>query len=131
MLKSGSYKLLPKHVALYEALKASMERASRDEFLAEKDKFQKRHSWKTSDTKEAPASSSKQKFVPHSEQLVKDILVPDDVNISDSEGTDTAHLPKIKTRSDWLKPVPEEDRPEIPKPDWIIPLNDLAKTKHN
>nr|GEW42074.1 reverse transcriptase domain-containing protein [Tanacetum cinerariifolium] len=42
MFESGSYKSLPEHVALYEALKASMERANRDEFLAEKDKSCKR-----------------------------------------------------------------------------------------
>ncbi|GKF29886.1 hypothetical protein Tco_0096228, partial [Tanacetum coccineum] len=93
----GSYKSHPEHVALYEALKASMERAKKDEFLAEKDKSskrrrddqdppspppkdsdqskQKRHdsdasgskqplapqssTWKTSNTREAPFSSSK------------------------------------------------------------------------
>ncbi|GKA85412.1 hypothetical protein Tco_0807066 [Tanacetum coccineum] len=97
MFESGTYKSLPEHVALYEALEASMERANRDEFLAEKDKSRKRHrddqdpppppldsdlskkkrhdsdssgssqppapqsyAWKTSDTKEAPSSSSKQ-----------------------------------------------------------------------
>ncbi|GKB52175.1 hypothetical protein Tco_0902928 [Tanacetum coccineum] len=38
------------------------------------------------------------------------------MNISDSEDTNTAHLPKIKTRPDWLKPVPEEDRPAFPEP---------------
>ncbi|GKA66611.1 hypothetical protein Tco_0766419 [Tanacetum coccineum] len=42
MFESGTYKSLPKHVALYEALEASMERANRDEFLAKKDKSQKR-----------------------------------------------------------------------------------------
>nr|GEX95671.1 retrovirus-related Pol polyprotein from transposon TNT 1-94 [Tanacetum cinerariifolium] len=42
MFESGSYKSLPEHVALYEALEASMERAQRDEFLAEKDKSHKR-----------------------------------------------------------------------------------------
>nr|GFB16934.1 hypothetical protein [Tanacetum cinerariifolium] len=39
---SGSYKLLPKHVALYEALEASMNRANMDEFLAKIDKPRKR-----------------------------------------------------------------------------------------
>nr|GEU93581.1 hypothetical protein [Tanacetum cinerariifolium] len=38
MFESGSYKSLPEHVALYEALEASMERANRDEFLVVKDK---------------------------------------------------------------------------------------------
>ncbi|GKG55623.1 hypothetical protein Tco_0574517 [Tanacetum coccineum] len=42
MFESGSYKSLPEHVALYEALKASMKRAHRDKFLAEKDKSCKR-----------------------------------------------------------------------------------------
>ncbi|GKD52123.1 hypothetical protein Tco_1281099 [Tanacetum coccineum] len=87
--------------------------------------------WETSDTREAPSSSSKQKSVPHSEQPVEDVPIPNNVDISDSEDTDTAHLPKIKTRLDWLKPVPEEDRPETPESDWIIPLNDLPETKNN
>ncbi|GJZ56481.1 hypothetical protein Tco_0611674 [Tanacetum coccineum] len=41
MFESGSYKSLPEHVALYEALEAYLERAQRDEFLAEKDKSRK------------------------------------------------------------------------------------------
>ncbi|GJW44376.1 hypothetical protein Tco_0073175 [Tanacetum coccineum] len=42
MFESGTYKSLPKHIALYEALEASMARAQRDEFLDEKDKSRKR-----------------------------------------------------------------------------------------
>nr|GEU37916.1 histone deacetylase 14 [Tanacetum cinerariifolium] len=42
MFESGSFKSLPEHVALYEALEASIERAQRDEFLDEKDKSNKR-----------------------------------------------------------------------------------------
>ncbi|GJY81762.1 hypothetical protein Tco_0494513 [Tanacetum coccineum] len=154
MFEIGTYKSLPEHVALYEALEASIERANREEFLAEKDKSRKRchndhdpppplpdsdlskkrrHAfdasgstqppapqslaWKTSHTREAPSSSSKQKSAPHSEQPVEDVPIPDDVNVSGSEDTDTVHLPKIKTRPDWLKPVPEEDRPATPEPD--------------
>ncbi|GKG59299.1 hypothetical protein Tco_0604950, partial [Tanacetum coccineum] len=77
--------------------------------------------WKTSDTREAPSSSSKQKSIPHFEQPVEDVPIPDDMNISNSEHTDTAHLPKIKTRPDWLKPVLEEDKPPSLEPDWLIP----------
>ncbi|GJS79533.1 hypothetical protein Tco_0729414 [Tanacetum coccineum] len=168
MFESGTYKSLPEHVALYEALEASMERANQDEFLAKKDKSQKRRcddqdppppppdsdlskkkrhdtgtsgskqppapqssTWKTSDTREDPSRSSKQKSVPHSEQPVEDVPIPDDMNISDSDVTDIAHLPKIKTRADWLKPDPEEDRPATPEPDWVIPPNDLPKTENN
>nr|GEV67905.1 reverse transcriptase domain-containing protein [Tanacetum cinerariifolium] len=50
---------------------------------------------------------------------------------SDSDDTDTAHLPKIKTRPDWLKPVPKEDKPETPEPDWIIPPTDLSDAENN
>ncbi|GKF99897.1 hypothetical protein Tco_0301588, partial [Tanacetum coccineum] len=42
MFETGSYKSLLKHIALYEALEASMECAQRDEFLTEKDKSRKR-----------------------------------------------------------------------------------------
>ncbi|GKD37472.1 hypothetical protein Tco_1257679 [Tanacetum coccineum] len=53
------------------------------------------------------------------------------MNISDSKDTDTTHLPKIKTRPDWLKPVIEEDRPASPEPDWVFPLNNLPKTDNS
>nr|GEX31640.1 retrovirus-related Pol polyprotein from transposon TNT 1-94 [Tanacetum cinerariifolium] len=87
--------------------------------------------WKASDTRDAPSNSSKQQFALHQDQPVKDVPMLDDVNISDSEDTDTTHLPKIKTRPDWLKPLPEEDRPETLKPDWIIPPTDLPEAENN
>ncbi|GJR94281.1 retrovirus-related pol polyprotein from transposon TNT 1-94 [Tanacetum coccineum] len=42
MFETGSYKSLPKHITLYEALEASMKWAQRDEFFAERDKSRKR-----------------------------------------------------------------------------------------
>nr|GEU47922.1 hypothetical protein [Tanacetum cinerariifolium] len=42
MFETGTYKSLPEHVALYEALKASMERANMDELLTKMDKSRKR-----------------------------------------------------------------------------------------
>ncbi|GKF90938.1 hypothetical protein Tco_0274639, partial [Tanacetum coccineum] len=113
MFESGSHKSLPKHVALYEALEASMERANRDEFHAKKTKSCKRRR----DGKDPPSPPSKDSH--------QKVPIANDVNISDSEDTDTAYLPKIKTRPDWLKPIPEEDRPETPDADWVIPPNDL------
>ncbi|GKE15922.1 hypothetical protein Tco_1423499 [Tanacetum coccineum] len=144
MFESGSYRTQPKHVSLYEALEASMERANRTNSDLSK---KKRHdsdassltqplapqslAMKTSDTREAPSSSSKQKSAPHSKQPVEDVPILDDVNILDSKDTDMAHLLKIKTRPDWLKHVPEEDRPATPEPDWVIPPNDLPETENN
>nr|GEW31197.1 hypothetical protein [Tanacetum cinerariifolium]GEY58702.1 hypothetical protein [Tanacetum cinerariifolium] len=68
---------------------------------------------------------------PYSEQPVKDVPIPNNVNISYSEDTNTAHLSKIKTRPDWLKPLPAKDRPRTLKPDWIIPLTDLPEAENN
>ncbi|GKF94648.1 hypothetical protein Tco_0284348, partial [Tanacetum coccineum] len=68
---------------------------------------------------------------PHSEQPIEDVLMLDTANISNSKDTDFTHLPKIKPRLEWLKPIPEEDRPETPKPDWSIPTNDLPKPENN
>ncbi|GJR29082.1 hypothetical protein Tco_1105314 [Tanacetum coccineum] len=195
MFETSSYKSLPEHIALYEALEASMKRAQRDEFLAEKDKSHKRRrddqdpppspldldqtggeyedkdedsedllikikiqkilkdilkcfkyivcsylllrhdagtsgssqpqtpqssTLKKSDTREAPSSSFKQQSGPHAEQPVEDIPIEDSDNISDSEDTDSAHLPKTKQKPEWLKPIPDDERPATPEPACVI-----------
>ncbi|GKD97316.1 hypothetical protein Tco_1381213, partial [Tanacetum coccineum] len=138
MFESGSYKSLPEHIALYEALEASMECAQRDEFLAEKDKSRKRRR----DDQDppppppdldlnAPLSSSKQQFDPHDEQPVKDIPIPDSANISDSEDTGYVYLPHLKPRTEWLKPIPEDDRPATPEPAWVIPTSHVPDAENN
>ncbi|GKB34407.1 hypothetical protein Tco_0879349 [Tanacetum coccineum] len=126
MFENGSYQSLLEHIALYEALEASMERVQRDKFFAERDKSHKRRR----DDQDppppldsypnAPSSSSKQQSSPHEEQPVKDIPIPNTANILDSEDTGFAHLPKIKPMPEWLKPIPEEDRPATPEPTWVI-----------
>ncbi|GKD38044.1 hypothetical protein Tco_1258251 [Tanacetum coccineum] len=108
MFESGSYRSHPEHTALYDALELSIDCEKREE-------FKESLAWKTPDIREAPSSSSKQKYASPSEQPVDDVLIPDDVHLSDSVDTGAAHLPKIKTRPDWLKPLPEE-APETPEP---------------
>ncbi|GKD59845.1 hypothetical protein Tco_1297354 [Tanacetum coccineum] len=83
------------------------------------------------DTREAPSSSSKQLSGPHVEQPAEDIPMPDTANISDSEDTNSAHLQKIKQRPEWLKSIPEEDRPATPEPYWSIPTNDMLEPENN
>ncbi|GJZ16955.1 hypothetical protein Tco_0553078 [Tanacetum coccineum] len=92
-----------------------------DEFLSEKDKSRKRHR-DDQDPHPPPTKESEQ---------IDDIQIPDVEHISDSEDTGVAHLPKIKTRPDWLNPFPKEDRPETPKLDWVIPPNDLPEPENN
>ncbi|GKB91575.1 hypothetical protein Tco_0963847 [Tanacetum coccineum] len=138
MFKTGSYKSLPEHIALYEALEASMEHAKRDEFLTEKDKSRKR----LRDDQDppppppdsdlnAPSSSSKQQSGPHAEQPVEDILIQDSDNISDSEDTDSTHLLKTKQRPEWLKPILDDERPATPDPAWVIPTSHIPNTVNN
>nr|GEV91421.1 hypothetical protein [Tanacetum cinerariifolium] len=55
--------------------------------------------WKTSDRKEAPFSSSKQKSASPLEQHVDDVSIPDDVHLSDTEDTDW----EVKARQSCLE----------------------------
>ncbi|GKD04473.1 hypothetical protein Tco_1179447 [Tanacetum coccineum] len=121
MFEIGSYKSLPEHIALYEALESSMEQAQRDELLAEKDKSckrlrddqdplppppdsdlskRRRHDTSAfgSSQPQAP-QSSKQQSGPHAEQPVEDIPIPYSAHISDSEDTDFSYLLKINKGS--------------------------------
>nr|GEV81949.1 hypothetical protein [Tanacetum cinerariifolium] len=81
--------------------------------------------------KEAPSSSSKPKPASPSKNPVNDDPILVDMHLSEAHDTGVAHLLKIKTRPDWLKPLPEEEIPETPKPDWVIPPNDLPETENN
>nr|GEX88015.1 hypothetical protein [Tanacetum cinerariifolium] len=110
MLETGTYKSLPKHVALYEAFEASMEPANMDEFLAVKDKSRKRRL-------KLPQVPPRQKSGLESEKPVKDVPMPETTHPSDTEDTDSTHLLKIKPRPKRLKLVPEEERPATPEPD--------------
>ncbi|GJR57695.1 hypothetical protein Tco_1499857 [Tanacetum coccineum] len=101
---------------------------SRDEFFAQKEKSRKRRRDDQDPHLPPPDSNPSKKRIhasnasgstqsPAPQSSVEDVPIPNDVNILGSEDTDTAHLPKKKTRPDWLKPVPEEDRPTTPEPD--------------
>ncbi|GJT28835.1 hypothetical protein Tco_0909110 [Tanacetum coccineum] len=127
MFKSGSYRSQPEHAALYDALEVFMDRENREEFI----EAMAKSPWKTSDIREAPSRSSKQKIAPQSEQPIDDVPILDDVYILDSKDTDATYFPKIKTKPDWLKPVLEEERPKILKPDWVVPSNDLPEIENN
>ncbi|GJY36624.1 hypothetical protein Tco_0422002 [Tanacetum coccineum] len=109
----------PEHVALYKALEASMKRDNRGKLLAENDKLRKRRR----DDQDPPLPPTKE-----SEQSKKK---KQDSDALDSEDTGVSHLPKIKTKPNWLKPIPKEDRPETPEPDWVIPPNDLPEPENN
>nr|GEZ07716.1 hypothetical protein [Tanacetum cinerariifolium] len=113
MFESGSYKSVPEHIALYEALEASMEWAQRDKFLAEKDKSHKR---RRNDQDPPP---------PPSESDLKT------ANISDLEDTNIVHLPKTKQRPEWFKPILDNDKPATPELAWAIPTSHIPDAANN
>ncbi|GJS26230.1 hypothetical protein Tco_0486850 [Tanacetum coccineum] len=84
MFESGSYKSFPEHVALYEAFVASMKYQSKksrhdsDASGSKQPTAQMTSAWKSSNIRDAPSGSSKQKTASQSEQPVEDIPVPDD-----------------------------------------------------
>ncbi|GKD07828.1 hypothetical protein Tco_1187513 [Tanacetum coccineum] len=53
------------------------------------------------------------------------------VHLSDDEVSGNDHLPKADSRKDWWKPLPEEERPATPKPDWIIPSSNVSDVENN
>nr|GEU29235.1 retrovirus-related Pol polyprotein from transposon TNT 1-94 [Tanacetum cinerariifolium] len=87
--------------------------------------------WKKFDTRDAPTSVSEQQSDPHAEQPIEDIPMPDTTNISDSKDTDSTHLPKIKQRPEWLKPLPDDKRPATLKPAWVIPTSYIPDVVNN
>ncbi|GJS46115.1 hypothetical protein Tco_0596236 [Tanacetum coccineum] len=126
MFESGSYKSLPEHVALYEAFKRRRDDQdpppqSPDSDLSKK----KRHdsdasgskqppapqssAWKTFDTREAPSISPKQKSVPHSEQPVEDVPIPDDFQMEE------CHL-LLTDQVDLVNPEGHRVVPDMSKP---------------
>ncbi|GJX48485.1 hypothetical protein Tco_0273675 [Tanacetum coccineum] len=115
MFDSSSYKSHHVHKALYEALEVFTDRDNQEELHETLTTSRKRHRDDQDPSPPPPTKESKQN-VEH---------------IPDSEDACVAHLPKIKTRPYWLKPILEEDRPKTPEPDWFIPPNDLPEPKNN
>ncbi|GJV45490.1 hypothetical protein Tco_1430026 [Tanacetum coccineum] len=47
---------------------------------------------------------------------IEDIPMPETANLSDLEGNNSDHLPKTKQRPEWLKPIPDDERPATLEP---------------
>ncbi|GKD01972.1 retrovirus-related pol polyprotein from transposon TNT 1-94 [Tanacetum coccineum] len=50
---------------------------------------------------------------------------------TDPEDTDNAHMPKVPDTTTWFRPIPEEERPASPEPEWVIPPIDLPEADNN
>ncbi|GKD51531.1 hypothetical protein Tco_1280507 [Tanacetum coccineum] len=65
------------------------------------------------------------------EQPTEDIPISDEGHVSDPEDTNNAHMPKVPDTTTWFRPIPEEERPASPEPEWVIPPIDLPEAAHS
>ncbi|GKE90610.1 hypothetical protein Tco_1571705, partial [Tanacetum coccineum] len=66
----------------------------------------------------------------YSEHSSDDVSKQDEGHVSDLEDTNNAHIPKV-TATTWFKPIPEDERPATPEPEWTIPPNDFPEPENN
>ncbi|GKE56689.1 hypothetical protein Tco_1495874 [Tanacetum coccineum] len=125
MFESSTYKSLPEHIALYEALEASMARAQRDKFLAEKDKSRKRRCDNEDPPPPLPSDSdlSKKKRHDSGASGSSQPPAPQSSAWKKSDTRDT-HSSSSKQQSGHHSEQPVED---IPMPDTAS-LSDLEDT---
>ncbi|GJY85475.1 hypothetical protein Tco_0499501 [Tanacetum coccineum] len=86
--------------------------------------------WQITDTRDTPPGPSMQRSDHQSEQSSDDNPITDEGHVSDPEDTDNAHIPKVPAAT-WFKPIPEEERPATPEPEWTIPSNDYPEPENN
>ncbi|GJZ95658.1 retrovirus-related pol polyprotein from transposon TNT 1-94 [Tanacetum coccineum] len=115
---------------------ALMKALIEDENAMEKEVADKPHAhtssaWKITDIRDAPSGSLMPRSEPQSEQSSDDIQIHNEEQDSDSDDNDNAHVPKVWSTKSWFSPIPEEDRPATPKPEWTIPSNDYPEAENN
>ncbi|GJS82369.1 hypothetical protein Tco_0748910 [Tanacetum coccineum] len=86
--------------------------------------------WQITDTRDTPPGPSMQRSDHQSKQSSDDNPITDEGHVSDPEDTDNAHIPKVPAAT-WFKPIPEEERPATPEPEWTIPSNDYPEPENN
>ncbi|GKD56085.1 hypothetical protein Tco_1289472, partial [Tanacetum coccineum] len=90
--------------------------------------------WQITDTRDATIDSSMHRSEPESEyskHSSDDASTRDEGHVSDLEDTNNAHVPKVPDTTTWFKPIPKEERPATPEPEWTIPPNDFPEPENN
>nr|GEZ18796.1 monodehydroascorbate reductase [Tanacetum cinerariifolium] len=100
----------PGHAALYDSLEVSMDLENREEFIEATAKSRKRRR----DDQDPPPPPPPSK---DSDQNKKKRHDSDASALKQPPDTGADRLPKIKTRPDWLKHVPEEETLDSPEPE--------------
>ncbi|GJS34067.1 hypothetical protein Tco_0532449 [Tanacetum coccineum] len=130
MFESGSYRSYPEHATLYNALEVSMDCENREEFIEAIAKSHKRRR-NDQDPPTPPPKESDQSKNKRQDSNASALKQPQAQTSSAWKTTDTREAPSSFSKADWLKPIPEEEMPETPKPEWVIPPNELLETENN
>nr|GEW32392.1 hypothetical protein [Tanacetum cinerariifolium] len=83
--------------------------------------------WTTSDPRyESDGVSRTQELSPMESPIQDDSILDEQIHLFVDEDSGNDHLPKVDSRKDWWKPLPEEERLTTPKPDWTIPSSNAS-----
>nr|GEW39086.1 E-beta-farnesene synthase [Tanacetum cinerariifolium] len=86
----------------------------------------KYQAWMTTDIRLRPSIS----LTPTDLEMNADMAPDEQAQSSDDEDIGRAHIPKVKVRQDWWKPL-EEERPATLEPAWSIPSSDVPIPTNN
>nr|GEV74607.1 retrovirus-related Pol polyprotein from transposon TNT 1-94 [Tanacetum cinerariifolium] len=145
MFEDKSYEAHKDHKKLFDALQKSLEHDYSNQLLldleAARQKKRKRHDLPRTPFRSPPSqppppppsagASEASESSPTNYMMNDDSIHDEHVQFSDDEDTGNDHLPKADTRKDLWKPLPEEERPRIPEPSWIIPSSDVSDIENN
>ncbi|GJZ20017.1 retrovirus-related pol polyprotein from transposon TNT 1-94 [Tanacetum coccineum] len=88
--------------------------------------------WTTSDTQHESADIFGAQTLSPTDYLMQDDSIPEEqVHLSDNEDSENDHQPKVDSRKDWWKPLPEEERPATLEPAWTIPSSNKSDVVNN
>nr|GEW97135.1 hypothetical protein [Tanacetum cinerariifolium] len=143
MFEDKSYEVHEDHKKLYDALEKSLKHDYSDKILSNlEDAGQKKRKRRDvprtpsgldyTDTRyESDVVSGTQDLSP-TDSLIQDDSIPDEqVHLSDDEDSESDHLPKVDSRKDWWKPLPEEERPATPELAWTITSSTVLDVDNN
>ncbi|GJY55707.1 retrovirus-related pol polyprotein from transposon TNT 1-94 [Tanacetum coccineum] len=156
MFEDNSYYAHDVHNDLYEALQKSLELDYTNQRLADQEEASKNRqkrrdlpppppplstgtsraaqqqgSKAPSSSKTAASASQSMAWTTSDTQFESTDFTATQVLLSDDEDSGNDHLPKVDSRQDWWKPLPEEERPATPKPAWTIPSSYKSDVENN
>ncbi|GJR14909.1 hypothetical protein Tco_0797561 [Tanacetum coccineum] len=61
----------------------------------------------------------------------RDAVIDSSMHRSEPESGHSEHSSDDVTAATWFKPIPEDERPATPEPEWTIPPNDFPEPRNN